>query len=1288
MAAATAVVTTVVVALPAQAEASGAPSPAAGPRAASLTLAQATAQAVAGGKDVQASAATTEQSTTTAHPDGTFTVEQSLVPVRKHVNGAWVALDATLRRNADGTVSPAVTSSSLSLSGGGTGPLATMAHQGRKLALGFPVKLPAPTLSGATATYANVFDGVDLKVTTDTRGSFSEVLVVKDAKAAANPALKKLRLTAKTDGVTLSSDEAGNITAGDRSGNAVFTAPAPLMWDSATRPAAAAAVGEQAKALRSQEPGQAPGARTGEPAASSEKAPGDSARTARIAARATGDGIELVPDAALLASPDTTYPLYIDPTFYPSPASSSRQGWAQTNSYYPSQSFYNTNDVLRVGYNGWESPYFTARSYMQVSVDPAVWDSNVISSQINFTGIWSGSCTANNTELWLAAKGSKLSNATTWNNAPAPQTYVGSSNAMFWGGTNCDPRGVGFNIKNVMTTAASGHWSSMVFVLKAQYENGNRDSWKKFANTVTVSTTYNHAPDRPTTLTTSPSTWCSGGEFAGDGDVWLYGTVSDRNGGTLGATFHAVKHGTSTTIVPDSNPNLLTAKSGSTLAFKLPKASLEAAAKGQLLDVDWTVTTTDFNLSGPTSTTCKFTFDPTRPGAPVVTPPSGSVLGTAVEVDIAPVCAQNTPSTCTAANTPSSYEYQLNAGGRISVNAGAGGTATISVKPNRRTNVLTVTSLSPAGNIGQSATVTFNSAAAALARDGDFTGDGTPDLLTVGGQHGLASGIWLARGDGQEPTRAGGSAVDIGINGNGYSSENLPSDFDGSLAVSGHFTDTNLQDLLVYYPGSSNNPGGAVVLNGSGDGSAIPSAQNGNSHTVPAGSFTDGNGDEPLRLAAAGHVSGGQGPYPDLIGISGDAGGGYYLNLYRATSTIGGFDFPVQIDASTPNGTSDWNNWTLATCQLPDGTGTSTAMYLWNRTTGQLALWKDLAVDPDSGAITYTPVSIAANWNTGKDLSLQAADLNADGIPDLWTVGDNRKVTAHLVGSLPTQPGGSAAIATASDVLTPYAGVPAAAPDDLNSDGIGDMVAVWGDGTMHAYFGDRTTGLDAQSLGQFGGTTWSTVKHVAMGEFTGDYAADVMAVWGDGTLHLYKGDGNGHITQSVALTRWGVTWGAMQQVEAGDFNGDGKSDLVGIWSDGSMHVYLGDGNGDVKDGIALTQFGTTWNNLPQMAAGDFDGDKVSDLMAVWTDGSLHLYKGGGTGYIGSSTPLTQFGTTWRTIKQFVASDVNGDSNADLLAVWEDGTMHVYKGDGRGGIDHGTALDQYGTTWSPIRLTAG
>src|SRR5947208_1568306 len=84
------------------------------------------------------------------------------------------------------TVAPAVTTTGLTLSGGGGGPLATMRANGRSLSLTAPMTLPAPTLSGSTATYANVLSGVDLVVTVDQQGGFSSVLVVHSAQAAGN----------------------------------------------------------------------------------------------------------------------------------------------------------------------------------------------------------------------------------------------------------------------------------------------------------------------------------------------------------------------------------------------------------------------------------------------------------------------------------------------------------------------------------------------------------------------------------------------------------------------------------------------------------------------------------------------------------------------------------------------------------------------------------------------------------------------------------------------------------------------------------------------------------------------------------------------------------------------------------------------------------------------------------------------------------------------------------------------------------------------------------------------
>ena len=204
-------------------------------------------QARATGRPVTVPALTTPTSVTVARPDGRFAVTESAWPVRARRNGHWENLNPALHRNTSGTLSPAVTTSALTLSGGGTGPLAVMATDARTLSVSWPGgTLPAPTVSGATATYANVYPGVDLAVTASTQGAFSEVLIVHNATAAANPALSSLQFTATAPGLAITATSGGNLQAAPGPGAVpVFTAGAPLAWDSAPPPAGMATVTAQ-----------------------------------------------------------------------------------------------------------------------------------------------------------------------------------------------------------------------------------------------------------------------------------------------------------------------------------------------------------------------------------------------------------------------------------------------------------------------------------------------------------------------------------------------------------------------------------------------------------------------------------------------------------------------------------------------------------------------------------------------------------------------------------------------------------------------------------------------------------------------------------------------------------------------------------------------------------------------------------------------------------------------------------------------------------------------------------
>ncbi|MGC5023074.1 hypothetical protein ACLQ2U_32090, partial [Micromonospora sp. DT47] len=285
-----------------------APQPKAAPSAAtSLSIDQAMVEAKRAGKPVEATGAGTSTSTYTAGPDGTVELTQSAVPTRTRVNGQWKDLDPTLVRHADGSITAAVTTNQVRLSPGGTGPLAQMTSGDRALSVTAPLALPAPTLSGPTATYAEVLPGVDLTVRVNGEGSFSHVFVVKSRQAAANPKLAALDLTTATKGVTLAADTAGNITGRDRAGQTVLSAPAPAMWDST--------------ATAQAEP-------TARSTASGPDAPGEGAKTAAIGVKVAAGKLRLTPSQAMLTDTKTAYPVYIDPTFTWTPVGPKMSGWS------------------------------------------------------------------------------------------------------------------------------------------------------------------------------------------------------------------------------------------------------------------------------------------------------------------------------------------------------------------------------------------------------------------------------------------------------------------------------------------------------------------------------------------------------------------------------------------------------------------------------------------------------------------------------------------------------------------------------------------------------------------------------------------------------------------------------------------------------------------------------------------------------------------------------------------------------------------------------------------------
>ena len=499
---------------------------------------QASAQAKASGKAVPVAALTDAYSTTVANPDGTtFTQTQSAVPQRVQKNGAWTDLDATLVPAAGG-LSPKVSSEPLTLSAGGSGPLATMnTTDGKQLSLTAPFALPTPTVTGDTALYPNIATGIDLSVQATASGGFSTVLIVKNASAAANPLLTHLTFTTAVTGVSVTAASDGSLTAADANGKPVFSAPTPQVWDSSTSSgstatasptptAGSAPIAQSARlsALSTTASGSpsatstptdaaAPGAN-----ASSADGPGPGANVTQIAAAASGSTLTLTPPTSALVGTGVTYPVFVDPAWHSDNLGQQATTWTQ--SAYPGTNNISTGNDTSTSTGSYPgvgvcgnygngtgcSPNDTERSYYQFDI--SAYNSATIYQVIfGVSEKYSADASCTNTYPVVAAGiWGTIGSGTTWNNPPAGDNAQFSLTKNVGGAARsgcADPVPVQFDITNGLKALYASQPTVDHLVMRLHGDESNINAFKRFTHAASLTVSYDLTPPAPSNLHSS-----------------------------------------------------------------------------------------------------------------------------------------------------------------------------------------------------------------------------------------------------------------------------------------------------------------------------------------------------------------------------------------------------------------------------------------------------------------------------------------------------------------------------------------------------------------------------------------------------------------------------------------------------------------------------------------------------------------------------------------------------------------------------------------------------------------
>ena len=1214
------------------------------------------AQAESTGQPVTIDSLTTADSQTQALPDGTLATTTTVMPTRmQNSAGTWENIDPTLELNSNGSVSTTATPNALTLSDGGSGALVTATDaSGDSMSLSLPVSLPTPALSGASATYTDIYPGISLTVTAQPSGGFSEVFEVDSASAQAQA--ESLKFTTALNGLSMSQGTNDSLELTDTStGQTFMQAPSAIMWDSATNGAAANDVPDDFETVTN--------------SGSSAAGPGLGAHTGQLPITDSDSTLSLDGTASQLDTTTPIYPLYLDPTWTEPFQSGGTNNYTEVQSGCPSVANYDDVSQPGVGYNDLNGDgncpgYGAYESYFDLDTSNLNSADKIVSSVMKINEVYSAddSCDEG-TETITVKWTDSITSSTTWNTRPAVISTLPNPTAMETDGnadgTTCSGGTVpgNFDVESAISQNAANNGTHITLGLFGD-ESGSWESLERFNDNPSVYTVYDIPPNTPSNLAASPAPVNSSGAINQDCGGTSPGYLGITNfGGQHVATLSAIltspvaaaqMKGVFT--LKDVTANTTNTYTSSVYVTSGATVSVETPNLTDGHEYTWSLYATDQYYTSASTATCAFIVDETPPENPTISspatdfPPLGSTVGTTLRYgqsgnDSGPVTFTSTdpaPSGGTASGLKGFY-YSLDEPATSSsgyIAAGSGGTATVTITPNHwGTNTLYVQAVDNAGNYSADTPYSFYMpwAPGPTVTAGDINGDGIPDLVTAtpdgnlimypGNSDTTATPIPLSTAsqspDGTSPWTDyqfshdgahNGSADDLWVfnptthelylyKNNGSQTKN---NFDETGDVTGPITKSDAAtDAFNDSDAGNFSNDSTACYNTDAFPSACSSYDNTDwTQTTQVIASPDLYADSPDMTTLDG--SGVSGGAPGLLTVENGA-----LWYYQGQTTLDYIGTAVELSAS------GWGGYTVLS---PVTVGGQIVVWARNNTTGAVYQYPVDYKPQDGYPYLGTPIQLSVPGSP---------DLTAANYPEIYaqvlhatsTTSFPDLITQNINGQVVDYPGAAATTGGPATFSTPESlGLPA-----------GTLTASYqdGSGNLHAY---TASGTDTPGLAVAAGSSPSTVALPS-----GGYATAFRSTDSNGDLEIYNSttgittnstEGvHAGTSPSIAVSAAGVIQVAFQANNAylylynvntntttntvqGMASGTSPSlaatpagAFKAVFQANNTNLYLYNAN---TDAITATTLGMEAGTSPAIAAAD-DGDFAAVFEANTTD---------------------------------------------------------------------------------------